>query len=129
MGRCRAPRCAGSTACRWGPTAATVSRPSARRGGCLDAFSLFGPALRRCDPETAHRLTLWALRRGLAPRAAAPDDPILASTLWGLSFGNPLGLAAGFDKDAQVMAAILGLGFRSEARRVGAVCVSTCTSR
>src|SRR3546814_20702615 len=51
------------------------------------------------------------LRRGLAPRAAAPDDPILASTLWGLSFGNPLGLAAGFDKDAQVMAAMLGLGF------------------
>src|SRR3546814_3307837 len=50
------------------------------------------------------------LRRGLAPRAAAPDDPILASTLWGLSFGNPLGLAARFDKDAQVMAAMLGLG-------------------
>src|SRR3546814_13351272 len=61
------------------------------------------------------------LRRGLAPRAAAPDDPILASTLWGLSFGNPLGLAAGFDKDAQIM--------RSEERRVGKECVSTCRSR
>lgn len=76
----------------------------------MDAFSLFGPALRRLDPETAHRLTLWALRRGLAPHQKATDDPILASELWGLTFRNPLGLAAGFDKDAQVMAAMLGLG-------------------
>ncbi|MGF1594537.1 MAG: quinone-dependent dihydroorotate dehydrogenase [Kiloniellaceae bacterium] len=77
----------------------------------MEAFSLLGPLLRRLDPETAHGLTLWALRRGLAPRVAAPDDPVLACELWGLTFANPLGLAAGFDKDARVMAAMLGLGF------------------
>jgi len=76
----------------------------------LDAFSLCGPLLRRLDPETAHRLTLWALEHGLAPRRPADDDPILASTLWGLAFHNPLGLAAGFDKDARAMAALLGIG-------------------
>ncbi len=76
----------------------------------MNTFSLLGPALRRLDPETAHNLTLWALRRGLAPRAAGGDDPILATRLWGISFANPLGLAAGFDKDARVMEAMLGLG-------------------
>jgi len=77
----------------------------------MDAFSLLGPALRRLDPETAHNLTLWALEHGLAPRAAAADDPLLATRVWGLDFANPLGLSAGFDKDARAMAALLGLGF------------------
>ncbi len=77
----------------------------------MDAFSLLGPPLRLLDPETAHRLTLWALERGLAPQAAAADDPALATEIWGLRFASPLGLAAGFDKDARVMAAMLGLGF------------------
>ncbi len=76
----------------------------------MDSFSLIGPALRRLDPETAHNLTLWALEHGLAPRRAAPDDPILASEVWGRRFPNPLGLSAGFDKDARVMGAMLGLG-------------------
>lgn len=79
----------------------------------MDAFALTGPLLRRLDPETAHRLTLWALEHGLAPRVAADDDPILATTVWGLPFRNPLGIAAGFDKDARAMGALLrlGLGF------------------
>ncbi len=76
----------------------------------MDSFSLIGPALRRLDPETAHNLTLWALGHGLAPRAAAEDDPILATEVWGRPFANPLGLSAGFDKDARVMGAMLGLG-------------------
>ena len=76
----------------------------------MDSFSLIGPALRRLDPETAHNLTLWALERGLAPRATGEDDPILASEVWGRRFANPLGLSAGFDKDARVMEAMLGLG-------------------
>jgi dihydroorotate dehydrogenase len=76
----------------------------------VDIFSLLGPALRRLDPETAHNLTLWALRRHLSPRAAEADDPILATRVWGISFANPLGLAAGFDKDARIMEPMLGLG-------------------
>ncbi|GAB4355267.1 MAG: quinone-dependent dihydroorotate dehydrogenase [Kiloniellaceae bacterium] len=76
----------------------------------MDAFSLIGPALRLLDPETAHNLTLRALELGFAPRDKGADDPLLATRVWGLDFANPLGLAAGFDKDARVMPAMLGLG-------------------
>jgi len=73
-----------------------------------------GPALallRRLDPETAHRLTVAALRLGLGPRQREPEDPLLATEVWGRRFPNPLGLAAGFDKHAEAMAALLRLGF------------------
>ncbi|GAB4223657.1 MAG: quinone-dependent dihydroorotate dehydrogenase [Kiloniellaceae bacterium] len=77
----------------------------------MDSFSLIGPMLRRLDPETAHNLTLWALEHGLAPKVPAAEDPILATEVWGRRFANPLGLSAGFDKDARVMAPMLRLGF------------------
>jgi dihydroorotate dehydrogenase len=67
--------------------------------------------LRLLPPEAAHRLTLWALAAGLVPAAGGADDPILATRLWGLDFPNPVGLAAGFDKDAAVYGAMLRLGF------------------
>jgi dihydroorotate dehydrogenase len=72
---------------------------------------LAAPALRLLDPEDAHRLTLAALRAGLGPRAPASVDPILATSLAGLSLPNPIGLAAGFDKDAEAPAALLRAGF------------------
>ncbi len=78
--------------------------------------------LRLLDPETAHRAAIWALARGLAPRPAAADDPGLAIRLWGRAFPNPLGLAAGFDKDAEAPGALIGLGF-------GFVEVGTLTPR
>ncbi|WP_088343087.1 MULTISPECIES: quinone-dependent dihydroorotate dehydrogenase [Rhodomicrobium] len=62
------------------------------------------------DPERAHELTLRALERGVFPRGQA-DDPRLAQALWGLKFPNPLGMAAGFDKDARVPGALLAMGF------------------
>lgn len=62
------------------------------------------------DPERAHELTLRALERGVYQRAEA-DDPRLAQTLWGLTFPNPLGMAAGFDKDARVPGPLLAMGF------------------
>jgi dihydroorotate dehydrogenase len=67
-------------------------------------------ALRRLEPETAHGLTLRALRAGLAGRAPA-DDPILAAPLAGLSLPNPIGLAAGFDKNAEAVGPLLRAGF------------------
>ena len=67
--------------------------------------------LRLLDPERAHRATIWALRHGLALRDRAADDPALAIRLWGRNFSNPIGLAAGFDKDAEVPGPMLGLGF------------------
>ena len=66
--------------------------------------------LRTLDPETAHRLAIRGLRAGLGPVAPAPD-PILATTLAGLSLPNPIGLAAGFDKNAEAHGPMLRAGF------------------
>ncbi len=74
-------------------------------------YDLVGPLIRLLDPEAAHGLALKALRYGLAPRQRADPDPILATQLWGMEFPNPVGLAAGFDKDAEVPDAMLGQGF------------------
>ena len=73
-------------------------------------YGLAASALRRLDPETAHGLTLRALRAGLAPAAPA-DDSALAVDLAGLRLPNPVGLAAGFDKNAEAPAALLRAGF------------------
>ena len=66
--------------------------------------------LRLLPPETAHETTLRLVEAGLAPRYRG-DDHILATRLWNLDFPNPIGLAAGFDKDARVPDRMLGLGF------------------
>lgn len=68
-------------------------------------------ALRCLPPETAHRATVALLRAGLAGGARAPARPGLALSRFGLDFPNPLGLAAGFDKNAEVPDAMLRLGF------------------
>ena len=73
-------------------------------------FAALRPLLFALDPEAAHNATLAALRSGLVPRGSA-DDPILATTLAGLTLPNPIGLAAGFDKDVLVPDAMLRLGF------------------
>ncbi len=69
--------------------------------------SLLMPLMRRLDPETAHDLSLTALRLGLAGADTTPDDPILETQAFGRTLKNPIGLAAGFDKNA---AAVNGLG-------------------
>lgn len=71
-------------------------------------------ALRLLDPETAHRLAIrglkTGLKTGLLPAASAPD-PILRTTLFGLDLPSPVGVAAGFDKNAEAPDAMLALGF------------------
>ena len=74
------------------------------------AFSLARPFLFGFAPEQAHEVTLKALEAGVYPRAAWPDDAALAVEAFGLKFPNPVGIAAGFDKDGRVPDAILGLG-------------------
>ncbi|MDA8051630.1 MAG: quinone-dependent dihydroorotate dehydrogenase [Rhodospirillales bacterium] len=69
------------------------------------------PLLARLDPERAHGLALAGLRLGLAGRAGEADDPILATEAFGQRFANPIGLAAGFDKDAVAVLALMRLGF------------------
>lgn len=66
--------------------------------------------LRRLDPETAHRLAVRGLSVLPAPVAPA-DDPILHTTLAGLSLPNPIGLAAGLDKDGEAIGGLSRLGF------------------
>ncbi|MGE0024080.1 MAG: quinone-dependent dihydroorotate dehydrogenase [Hyphomicrobium sp.] len=73
-------------------------------------MGLARPFLLALDPEAAHELSLRALELGLHPRAGLAPDRRLAVSLWGLEFPNPLGIAAGFDKDARVADAMLGLG-------------------
>ncbi len=69
------------------------------------------PLLRRMDPETAHRLALRALRAGLGPRRATITSPRLRTRVAGLDLPNPLGLAAGFDKNAEAVGPLLAAGF------------------
>jgi dihydroorotate dehydrogenase len=80
-----------------------------------DLFALIRPVLGRLPAETAHAMSLRALEAGLGRFAGGgvhcPDPPILAQRLWGLDFANPVGLAAGYDKDARVPDRMLDFGF------------------
>ena len=69
------------------------------------------PLLRLLPAETAHGVTLGLLKAGLVPGRRPVRDTMLASRLWGLDFPNPVGLAAGFDKNGEVPDAMLGQGF------------------
>jgi dihydroorotate dehydrogenase len=68
-------------------------------------------ALHLLPPEAAHRLAIWGLGHGLVRRRPADAWPTLATTLCGLALPNPLGLAAGFDKNAQGLPGLAGMGF------------------
>ncbi|MDR6754909.1 dihydroorotate dehydrogenase [Mycoplana sp. BE70] len=63
------------------------------------------------DPEAAHGLSITALKSGLVPSCRLRPDPRLHQTIAGLDFANPLGMAAGYDKNAEVPEALLRLGF------------------
>ncbi len=84
-------------------------------------YPLFRPLAFALDAERAHRLTIAALKRVPGGERAKPD-PVLAMSVAGLDFPNPVGLAAGFDKDAEVYDQMLGFGF-------GFVEVGTVTPR
>ncbi len=73
-------------------------------------YSLLRPVLFLLDPEDAHRLALAALK-ALPLAGTERCDGALATRVAGLDFPNPLGMAAGFDKDAEVPDALLGAGF------------------
>jgi len=84
-------------------------------------YTLLRPLVFRLDAERAHRATIAALRRG--PKRRPPKFPgSLTTSIAGLGFPSPVGLAAGFDKDGEVAGAMLGLGF-------GFVEVGTVTPR
>ena len=62
------------------------------------------------SPEAAHRGLLWLLHHDPMVSLPGEDDPILSCEIWGRTFPNPLGLAAGFDKNGEVVKSMLGLG-------------------
>jgi len=74
-------------------------------------YPLIRPALFALEPERVHGLTLKALRRGLAGGPGEIASPRLRQRLFGIDFPNPLGLAAGFDKNADAPDGALKLGF------------------
>jgi dihydroorotate dehydrogenase len=87
----------------------------------LRLADLVQPLVSRLPPETAHRVAIHGLRIA-PPRPARSPDPRLAIDVFGLGFKNPLGLAAGFDKNAEAPGALMRLGF-------GFVEVGTLTPR
>lgn len=68
-------------------------------------------ALHRMDPETAHGMSIRALKAGLAPAPGAVTTPRLKTVVAGLTLPNPVGLAAGFDKNGEVLAPLSRAGF------------------
>lgn len=86
------------------------------------AYRLIRRGLFALDPERAHELALGAIRRRLIPRRRVDIDPRLKRTLLGLDFPNPIGLAAGFDKNGEAIDGLFDLGF-------GFVEVGTVTPR
>ncbi|MDB5623820.1 MAG: hypothetical protein JWR39_2383 [Devosia sp.] len=78
--------------------------------------------LLKMDAETAHGATITALRLGLGPEQGQPDAPELRTTLCGIDLTNPVGMAAGFDKNAEVARPLAAMGF-------GMVEIGTVTPR
>ncbi len=74
-------------------------------------YRLARPLLFALQPESSHRLALGALSSGLFGHGAPVADLRLRQTILGLVFANPLGIAAGFDKDAEAVAGLFALGF------------------
>ena len=74
-------------------------------------FGLGQSLLLALPPEWAHDLAVKSLELGLYPRATRPDDKRLGQHLFGIDFTNPVGMAAGFDKNARVPRELLAMGF------------------
>ncbi len=77
----------------------------------FEPYALARPILHALDPERAHAWTIRALEAGLVPAQPAVDRPVLATTLFGTPLTHPIGLAAGFDKNARVFARMFAQGF------------------
>ncbi|MBL8629576.1 MAG: quinone-dependent dihydroorotate dehydrogenase [Rhodospirillaceae bacterium] len=79
----------------------------------MSLYRLLWPLLSRLEPEVAHRLALLSLQSGLAGLLyrSPTDDAVLHTEVWGRAFSNPIGLAPGFDKNAEVIGHMAAIGF------------------
>ncbi len=82
-----------------------------RRSARLDPYRLVRPLLFMLAPEQAHTIAITLLRNGLGPKQKDEDHPILHTSVCELAFSNPIGLSAGFDKNAEVINQVLDFGF------------------
>ncbi|XP_011878784.1 PREDICTED: dihydroorotate dehydrogenase (quinone), mitochondrial [Vollenhovia emeryi] len=69
------------------------------------------PLVQLIDPETAHKLAVKALKYGLVPRQKTEDPASLRTTVLGMHFDNPIGMAAGFDKQGEAVQGLRNIGF------------------
>lgn len=77
----------------------------------FNPYNFIKPLIFLLKPEQAHKLTIMGLKTGLMPGVPSKPNPALEVDLWGVQFPNPVGLAAGFDKNAEVIGPCLKLGF------------------
>ncbi len=77
----------------------------------MDYYSVIGKYVRMLPAETAHNAALCALRHGLVPSMRPVEHPCLTTNVLSMTFPNPLGLAAGFDKNAEAVDGLLKQGF------------------
>lgn len=77
----------------------------------FDPYTYAKPFLHLLDPEDAHELTMCALELNVVPGQPRDDDPVLATTLFGRALTNPIGVAAGFDKNGRVYERMAAHGF------------------
>ncbi|KAI4375889.1 hypothetical protein MLD38_013706 [Melastoma candidum] len=80
-------------------------------GWLFNATKVVNPFFALLDAETAHRLAVSAAARGWVPREKRQDSSNLELEVWGRKFSNPIGLAAGFDKNAEAIEGLLAMGF------------------
>ena len=85
-------------------------------------YSFLKPFLFRINPEIAHNLAIFLLKHNLVPTTKTIQYPSLHNQIWGIDFQNPVGMAAGFDKNAQIFSNLFNFGF-------GFVEVGTVTSK
>ena len=74
-------------------------------------YNLAHRILKKLDPELSHNISIKALKLGIYPKIICKNTEILEQTIWGRTFKTPIGLSAGFDKNAEVINPILNLGF------------------
>ncbi len=74
-------------------------------------YELLKPFIFQMPPETAHKVTIKALKANVVPMCKNIQDKRLETEICGMKFPNPVGLAAGFDKNAEAISGILGMGF------------------
>jgi dihydroorotate dehydrogenase len=77
----------------------------------FDIYPLIRPFLFAMDPEAAHKLAFFSIKTGLFPVTKVREDAVLHTTVGGIDFAHPIGLAAGFDKQAEVIQQTFKLGF------------------